>query len=205
MAKYFLMEELPSTCLFCSTLRTSEGISCAKRFDTSSFRIVSRSYPSLAVSHSLSCIVLLGFSNPVNILDDSVASSTISSLQASAASTRSISTFTPRQLISWSSSQYSCSIAGGFNDSKRLRIAFSTTTSWRLYSIYSAHFSGASSGIFRVLGFVLVGLRGTEKNWINRLPLESLASPSFNAFDTLSRLAGKLQYKASTEVHSQFV
>ena len=59
------------------------------------FRIVSRSYPNLAVSHSLSCIVLFGFSNPVNILDDSVASFTISSLQASAASTSSISTFTP--------------------------------------------------------------------------------------------------------------
>ena len=71
--------------------------------------------------------------------------------------------------------------------------------------MYSAHLSGASPGIFRVLGFVLVGLRGTEKNWINRLPLESLASPNFKALDTLSRLAGRLQYKASTEVHSQFV
>ena len=71
--------------------------------------------------------------------------------------------------------------------------------------MYSAHFSGASSGIFRVLGFVLVGFRGIEKNWINRLPLESLASPNYKALDTLSRLAGKLQYRASTDVHSQFV
>ena len=168
-ASYFFTDVFDINSRKCSISCISPSVSSASAA-TAFFERLSISTP-FSVSHALSCATEFGFSRPVNVYACSVATAVCMELSFTACRANSKSTNTPRSFILWSSTYNRCSDSLMGYISSFFAICLSTSTSLLQYSLNSAHFSGASPGIFLVLPpFDLVGLQETQKYLINSLP-----------------------------------
>ena len=169
-----------------------------------SFRRSAISSDSSCSSQRFSCATEFGLSRPLMAWASSRSCPLLTAAISRAASTSSRSTATPRRLICWSSTHWRCTSSGTGNPESLCSISISATTSWRLYSMKSRHFSGSWWGRFRVrLPLVLVGLHGLQKYWMRALPTAffCLSSGSPMALSTRPSPAGRPQYCPCSWVH----